>query len=111
MISKYEFYAQSHIISQLFEYQLWKNAYRSLLSKKVEKTLLRDINPKYIIMELLAYLDSQKIIRPGYTTLQSIISSIINAERKRLADIIQSNLSREDKALLETLLIDGNTLN
>lgn len=109
-ISKYEFYAQSYLISQLFEYQLWKNAYRPLLSKQVEKILLRDITPKYIMMELLAYLEFQKIIRPGYTTLQSIISSLINAERKRLADILQSNLSSEDKTLLETLLIDGSTL-
>ncbi len=81
-----------------------------MLSKKAEKILLRDISPKYIMMELLVYLKSQKIIRPGYTTLQSIIRSIINAESKRLADILQSNLSSEDKTLLETLLIDGSTL-
>ena len=62
------------------------------------------------MMELLTYLEDQKIIRPGYTTLQSIISSISNVERKRLADIILSSLNSEDKALLDTLIIDGNTL-
>jgi hypothetical protein len=76
VVTKYEFYAQCRIISQLFEYTLWKNACRPLLSMQVEKILSRDITPQYIMMELLAYLESQKIIRPGYTTLQSIISSI-----------------------------------
>lgn len=109
-ITKYEFYTQSRIISQLFEYRLWKNAYRSLLSRQVEKFLSRDITAQYIMMELLTYLEDQKIIRPGYTTLQSIISSISNVERKRLADIILSSLNSEDKALLDTLIIDGNTL-
>jgi len=61
VVTKYEFYAQCRIISQLFEYTLWKNAYRPFLSMQVEKILSRDITPEYIMMELLAYLVSMVI--------------------------------------------------
>lgn len=109
-ISKYEYYTQCKAISELFGYRLWNKSDHQLLYFYAEKALLRDMNPQFITMELLSQLEIQKIIRPGYTTLQTIISSAINVERKRLALIIQNDLTDEDKNILQSLLIEEGTL-
>ena len=68
------------------------------------------MNPQFIAMELLSHLQIYKIIRPKYTTLQTIVSGVINTERKRLANIIQNNLTEQDTILLQSLLIEEDTL-
>lgn len=42
----------------------------------------RDITPHFIALELITFLQKEKIIRPGYTTLQTIISTVLSRERK-----------------------------
>lgn len=57
-----------------------------------------------------AHLQSHKIIRPGYTTLQTIVNAVINNERKRLSSVIQNNFTTEDIKLLQPLLIEEEAL-
>lgn len=109
-ISKYEYYTQCGAICSLFGYKLWNRSNEPLLYTQAAKALSRDIKPQFITMELISYLQSEKIIRPGYTTLQTIVSSVINTERKRLAAIIQNDLSNEDQVLLQSLLSEDNTI-
>lgn len=109
-ISKYEYYTQCSAICELFEYRLWDKSDQQLLYSHAAKVLLCDMNPQFIAMELLSYLQINKIIRPGYTTLQTIVSTVINIERKRLSIIIQNNLTIEDTKLLEALLIEEDIL-
>ena len=109
-ISKYEYYTQVQVISELFEYRLWNKSDQKLLDIHATKALSCDMNPQFITMELLSCLQTHKIIRPGYTTLQDIISTVINIERKRLATVIQNDLTIEDTKLLDALLIEEDTL-
>jgi hypothetical protein len=110
IIGKHEYYRQCGAISELFGYRLWNKSHQQLLYAHAHKVLARDMNPPFITMELLSYLQAQKIIRPGYTTLQTVISTAINMERKRLALVIENNLTDQDKQLLESLLIEEATL-
>lgn len=110
-ISKYEYYTQSNAITALFGYRLWSSkAHKPLLYSHAAKVILRDMNPQFITLELLSYLQAQKIIRPGYTTLQVIVSTVINKERKRLSEIINISLTIEDKEILQSMLADDGTL-
>lgn len=68
------------------------------------------MNPQFIAIELLFHLQTYKIIRPKYTRLQTIVSGVINTERKRLANIIQNNLTEQDTMLLQSLLTEEDTL-
>ena len=68
------------------------------------------MNPNFIALELLDYLQEQKIIRPGYTTLQTIVSAIINKEQNRLSEIINSHLSKYEKKLLNSLMLEEESL-
>lgn len=109
-ISNYEHYTQCLLIADLFEYKLWNQSYTKQLYVHANTILTRDINPQFIAIELLSFLKIQKIIRPGYTTLQTIVSDVVNTERKRLSNIMKTSLSAKDKKLLETLLVEEDSL-
>lgn len=49
--------------------------------------------------------------KTGYTPLQTIVSTILNEERKRLTAVLQESLTPEDKSALEKLLINENIVN
>lgn len=70
-IRKYEYYTQCSAICSLFEYKLWNRSDEPLLYTHAVKALLRDIKPQFLTMKLVSYIQSEKIIRPGYTTLQT----------------------------------------
>ena len=61
-------------------------------------------------MELIAALNEQKIIRPGYTTLQEIVSTALSAERRRLGTLLDSLLDEPLKVALAQLLVHEDTL-
>ncbi len=48
-------------------------------------------------------------MQPGYTTLQAIVSNVLNAERKRLGTIIHDSLTEADKSGLQKLLFEKET--
>lgn len=60
--------------------------------------------------ELICWLNENKIIRPGYSTLQKIISAALSAERQRLAYILSSTLDSETRDGLKALLKKEGTL-
>lgn len=108
-ISKHQYYAQCHVITKHFGYQSWSNEFEPLLSAQVEQILRRDVSPQFIVIELLAFMQEKKILRPGYTTLQTIVSKVLNTERNRLGVILQQSLTVEDKSALQKLLFEKET--
>lgn len=57
-----------------------------------------------LLIELLGFLKEKKIIRPKYTTLQTIVSHALTTERNRLAVILCESLTEQDKSSLQELL-------
>jgi hypothetical protein len=70
----------------------------------------RDVTPGFIVAELIAYLNKHKIVRPGYTTLQDLISEVLSAERLRLGSLLEKVLDDAAKAALAQLLVRDDTL-
>lgn len=110
VITKHQYYAQCEKIARYFNYKPWFKEFEPLLLKQTEVLLRKDISPQFLVMELLAFLREKKIMRPGYTTLQVIVSRALLAERKRLATLIDKSLSQTDKMSLERLLLEEDTL-
>jgi hypothetical protein len=79
-----EYYAQRHAIAHLFGFHLWSAAHRPRLLEKAIQLARRDVTATFILTELIALLNAEKIVRPGYTTLQTIIGDALNVERCRL---------------------------
>ena len=85
-----EYYLQRNAISELFGYRLWLESDVSTLMDKAAELARHDVTPTFILTELIVFLNSRKIVRPGYTTLQTIIGDALTFERNRLDQLIQT---------------------
>jgi hypothetical protein len=105
-----EYYKQRKEILRLFGYRPWSQAFTSLLSERAAQQVRRDVTPPFILSELIALLRQEKIVRPGYNTLQAVISEALAAERRRLSEIVEKALDRDAQAALQQLLVREETL-
>nr|AVI43728.1 hypothetical protein [Klebsiella pneumoniae] len=70
----------------------------------------RDVTPGFVAAELIVWLNEHKIIRPGYTTLQELVSETLSAERRRTGNLLEQALDESAKAALSQLLVRDDTL-
>jgi hypothetical protein len=109
-ITKYEHYAQRASIAGQFGYRLWSAEFLPQLTQLAAQVVRRDITPSFILAELIAWLNEHKIVRPGYTSLQEVISKALSAERRRLGSLLAEALDEAAKAALAQLLVREDTL-
>ncbi len=109
-VTPYEQYSQRTEIAKLFGYRLWSAMDLPALIEAAASLARRDVTPVFVLIELLAFLSAGKIIRPGYTTLQSIIGDALAAERQRLERPIEVGLDTAPRAALRNLLARDDTL-
>ena len=109
-ITKYEYYLQRESICELFGYNLWSQEFSLQLKTRAQLSVKRDISPNFIARELLDFLLTQKIVRPGYTILQTLVSSALSEERQRLKSCLQKHLNDSHKESLKQLIKKENTL-
>lgn len=106
-ITKHEHYAQCDRIALLFNYRPWAQHFEPLMRQEAKKIIRRDVTIPFIVMELLNFLQEQKIIRPRYTRLQIIVSEALSIERKRLDKIVKEGLSEAEKNKLKKYVSPG----
>ena len=109
-VSTREHYTQRALIAQLFGYRLWSSDFLDHLVQQAAQIARRDVTPSFIVTELIAYLNEYKVERPGYTTLQAIISQALVTERERLAQLLSTALDETTKASFAELLVRDDTL-
>ena len=109
-ITSHEHYTQRGLIAELFGYRLWTSDFLPQLARQAESIGRRDVSPGFVVAELLAWLNDHKIIRPGHTTLQALISETLSAERRRLGCLLAEILDDATKATLAQLLVRDDTL-
>jgi TnpA family transposase len=109
-VSKDERYAQRAMIAELFGYRLWSATFSPQLAQRIAQIIRRDVTPGFIVAELIAYLNEQKIIRPGHTTLQTLIGEALSAERRRLGGLLAAALDEPARNALAQLLVREETL-
>jgi TnpA family transposase len=109
-VTAYEQYAQRTEIAKLFGYRLWSGTDHPALVEAAARLARRDVTPAFVLIEVLAFLNARKIVRPGYTTLQTIIGDALTAERQRLEQLIENGLDADTNAALRNLLVREDTL-
>jgi len=62
-----------------------------------------------VATELIVWFNEHKIIRPGYTTLQNLISETLSTERRRIGNILAAALDENDRAELKQLITRDET--
>ncbi|MCE3605731.1 Tn3 family transposase [Massilia sp. P8910] len=109
-ITKHEHYAQRGQIAELFGYQLWTADFLPQLGQQAALTARRDATPGFVAAELIVWLNEHKIIRPGYTTLQELVSETLSAERRRVGGLLAEALDDAAMDTLAQLLVRDDTL-
>jgi len=109
-ITVYEQYAQRALIADLFGYRLWTADFLAPLTQHAAQVVRRDVTPGFVAAELIAYLNEHKIVRPGYTTLQTLISAALSTERRRLGALLAGALDATATEALAQLLVRDDTL-
>lgn len=108
--SKHERYAQRENICALYGYRPWSSALSSQLEQQAARIVHRDVTPGFVATELIIWLNAHKIIRPGYTTLQELVSRVLSDERQRLGRILMEQLDDAAIADLKKLIERDDTL-
>ena len=109
-LSKRQYYAQRDDISNLFGYRLCSEADLPSLLEKATLLARTDVTPTFLLAELMVLMVSQHIVRPGYSTLQELITNALTVERDRLEQLVESALTDATRAALQELLMGENTL-
>ncbi len=109
-IAEHERHTQHKKICKLYEYQSWRRNFLPQLHEQALQMARRDVTPGFIAAELIIWLNENKIIRPGYTTLQTVVSEALADERQRLSTFLEDTLEDSEKKLLNNLLVRDDTL-
>ena len=109
-LSKRQYYAKRDDIADLFGYRLCSDDDLPLLREKATLLAKTDVSPTFLLAELMVFLVGQRIVRPGYTTLQDLIASALTAERERLEQLVEVALTDTDRDALQQLLVHDGTL-
>ena len=109
-ITKHEHYTQRTMIAALFGYRLWSADFLTQLAQQAAQIVRRDVTPGFIVAEFIAWLNERKIVRPGHTTLQTLISEALSAERGRLGGLLAEMLDESARQALAQMLVRDDTL-
>lgn len=95
---------QQAIILQLCHYRHCGELERRELFSKAEQIVRISSKPVFVLHELLHYLAQQRVVAPGYSIMQDVVSHALTGEQERLGQIIQQYLTAADVAALKHLL-------
>jgi hypothetical protein len=85
-------------IAELFGYRSWAASFLPQLAQQAEQIVRRDVMPGFVAAELIVWLSEHKIIRPGHTTLQELVSEALSTERRRLGGLLAEVLDESATA-------------
>jgi hypothetical protein len=97
---------QQRLIRQRFGYRSWDAIARRELTTKAREAAKVYAKPVYIFRQLARYLNEQRIVGPGYTVMQDLISQTLTEEQNRLIAIARRHLKPFDLQALRQLLAD-----
>jgi hypothetical protein len=109
-VTPHEHYTQRGLIADLFGYRLWSTTFLPQLTWQAAQIVRRDVAPGFVAADLIVWLNEHKIVRPGYTTLQELISAALAAERCRLGELLAQALDESATAALAHLIARDDTL-
>jgi hypothetical protein len=96
--------AQQRIILELLDYRLCGREGRHALVAFAQRAAMLSTQPKFILREVLEHLSNQRIVAPGYTSLQDLVSQAVTDERKRVTRKLDAALPADLRQSLNTLL-------
>lgn len=103
-VSKRYHYDNRNAILEKYSASLYSSHHKSKALRYARELIKQHTVPKYIFDSLLEYFHQHKIIRPSYTTLQEMISEVLNNEKNRLSNKIYALMDKPFRELLAEFL-------
>lgn len=97
---------QQSVILSLFAYRHCNAPERQRLEEKARQAAKVCGKPLYIFRELMRFLEEQRIVAPGYSSLQDMVSGALTFEQRRLTGILRRQITPSDQEALRRLLQD-----
>ena len=101
---------QQRMILKLGNYRNWNSKERARLEARARQAATVCGKPIYVFRELMHYLAEQRIVAPGYSTMQDMIGGALAHEQRRLAAIVHDQIDPSAKEALKRLLEDTQGL-
>lgn len=95
---------QQKIILRLFDYRPTDQTAKDELEQKAQRFAMLSTQPIFIMREVLQYLESQRIVIPGYTFLQDMVGRAVTSERNRITGLLDAALTPAARDQLDALL-------
>ena len=76
------------------------------MMEKARHVVKISAKPIYIFQTLIYYLETQRIVTPGYSYLQDVVSQALADERERIAEIIKRSLDDKTRTALDDLYVN-----
>lgn len=109
-VSDNDRYLPRKAIAALLCFRLWSDDDHAGLLDKMTLLTRTDVSSTFLLAELMAFLVGQRIVRPGYSTLQDLIASALTAERERLEKLVGAAMTNAAREALQQLLANESTL-
>lgn len=101
---------QQRVILELCGYRSCSAKERRQLDAKARQAVRIFAKPVYVFRELMHYLAQQRIVMPGYSSLQDTVSRALSHEQARVIALVQAQLKPFDVEALRQLLEDSEGL-
>ena len=101
---------QQRLILELFGYRICGEKERRQLEEKARQEAAICGKPVYVFRELMDFLEEQRVVAPGYTSLQDIVGGALTFEQNRLATIVRRHFDPSERETLRNLLNDSEGL-
>lgn len=108
-LSDYQHYTNKKRILALYNYaQVKSKDHLQLYDHAISLTKLH-ASPLFIFEGLLKFFHEKRLIKPGYTTMQALISKALQEEQQKLVNKISKLLDKEIQPFLDRLLEEDDT--
>jgi TnpA family transposase len=101
---------QQRTILKLGNYRNWNSKEQVKLDVRARQAATVYSKPIYVFRELMHYLAEQRVVAPGYSTIQDIVGKALAYEQRRLAGIANDHVDQFTRKSLKRLLEDTQGL-
>lgn len=101
---------QQRLILQLCRYRLCNDQHRHQLRIKAQQAARVSGKPIYVFRFLWKYLAEHRIVVPGYSFMQDLVTQALQDEQGRLRHLLQEYLDDQARKALDVLLEDSQGL-
>ncbi|MCP4628180.1 MAG: DUF4158 domain-containing protein [bacterium] len=103
-ISKHYHYENQKRLLKRFKFQQFTSKEHVKMQRQAKKPAKRHVYPRFIFDELSGFCRQFNLIRPAYSTMQSIVSVALQKERDRVLNKMSSYLNKSARLALDALL-------